>query len=203
MRALLLAGFLLCGCGFAGAQESGAAQGPPGVVVVKYGWAKERVNWEKDPFGGPVESFQDMNRRVGWERSVEAAKKSGPPGEVSKLEQAARTDRAVKARPTRPPRYAFSYKLSVRNTGARAVKEVDWDYVFLDAATGEELGRRQFTSAVKVAPGKRKEFSLLVPSPPTHRISVYALGKREHEGLREQVVLTRVLYEDGTVWRRP
>ena len=34
-------------------------------------------------------------------------------------------------------------------------------------------------------------------------VSVHALDKRERAGLNEQVVLVRVLYEDGTVWQRP
>ena len=111
-----------------------------------------------------------------------------------------RDEKAAKERPPKPPRYAFRYKLSIQNAGPKAIKEVDWDYVFTDAATGEELGRREFTSAEEIGPGKRKELSVLVSSPPTQRVSVYTLGKGERDGLVEQVTVVRILYDDDTAW---
>jgi hypothetical protein len=175
----------------------------PGVAVVKFSWDKERVNWERDPFGGPVENFDEMRVRARNEKRIDDAKRGGGQ-DVDRIRREARADSALLeiARQKGPPRYGFRYKLSVRNDGAKAVKELDWDYVFTDATTHEELGRRQFTSAEKVAPGKSKEFSFFVPHPPTLRVSAYALDKNERAGLDEQVVLVRVLYEDGTVWER-
>jgi hypothetical protein len=119
---------------------------------------------------------------------------------VAKVEREIRDEKVSKTRPSGPPSYAFQYKLTLRNNGAKAIREIDWDYVFLDAATGQELSRREFTSVEKIAPGKRKELYFVIPSPPTHRISAHALDKRERDGLGEQVVLLRVLYADGTVW---
>ena len=112
-----------------------------------------------------------------------------------------RDEKAAKERPPKPPRYAFRYKLSVQNAGPKAIKEIDWDYVFTDAVSGEELGRREFTSTEKIGPGKRKELSVLVSSPPIQRISVYTLGKGERDGLAEQVIVARILYDDGTTWQ--
>ena len=109
-------------------------------------------------------------------------------------------ERAIRSRPPRP-RYAFLYKATFRNGGAKPIKSIAWDYVFFDAGTGEELGRRRFTSAGVIAPGKKKEFSRLIASPPAHRISVYAVGERERDGLREQVVIRRVSYAGGSEWR--
>jgi hypothetical protein len=174
-----------------------------GVAVVKFGWDKERVNWERDPFGGPVENFEEMRVRARNEKRIDDAKRGGGQ-DVDRIRREARADSALLeiARRKGPPRYGFRYKLSVRNEGAKAVKELDWDYVFNDSATGEELGRHKFTSEGRVPPGKGKEFSFFIPNPPTLRVSAYALDKNERAGLREQVVLVRVLYEDGTVWQR-
>ncbi len=129
----------------AGAQKSAPADGPPDLQMVKYSWSKERIGWEKDPFAAPVEDFNDMRGRVSRERRTPTALE----------ERSAGAEKAAKARPAPPPRYAFNYKLSVRSAGPKAIKEIDWDYVFTDAATGEELGRREFTSAEKIDPGKR------------------------------------------------
>jgi len=198
---------------FAAAAAAAAAQTPPpaasqadasGVALVKFSWDKERVNWERDPFGGPVENFDEMRVRARNEKRIDDAKRGGGQ-DVDRIRREARADSALLeiARRKGPPRYGFRYKLSVKNDGAKAVKELDWDYVFTDAATGEELGRHKFTSEGRVPAGKAKEFSFFIPNPPTLRVSAYALdSKNERAGLQEQVVLVRVLYEDGTVWQK-
>jgi hypothetical protein len=180
-----------------------APAAPPDVVVLKHSWSKERINWESDPFGGPVETFDDVRRRQADQRRIERARATGNTAEAAKVEREMRSEQVIKARSPAPPRYAFLYKISVRNEGTKAVKEIDWDYVFTDSMTGEEVGRREFTGVEKIAPGKSKELSFTTPAPPARRISVHALDKRERAGLNEQVVLVRVLYEDGTVWQRP
>ena len=200
MRILALCALFLALAGVARAQTP-AQTAPPDIAVEKYSWTKERIGWEADPFGGPVEGFEDIRRRLADQRRIERARATGNIGEANKVEREMRAEQVIKARPTAPPRYAFSYKLFLRNTGIRTIKEVDWDYVFYDKATGQELGRRQFTGVEKIAPGKGKELAFLVSSPPTQSISVYSLGKKEREGLSEQIVLVRVLYEDGTVWQ--
>lgn len=189
------------------AQTQQPAESQPdasGVAVVKFGWDKERINWERDPFGGPVENFEEMRVRARNEKRIDDAKRGGSP-EVDRIRREARADEALleMARRKGPPRYGFRYKLSVRNEGAKAVRELDWDYVFTDSATNEELGRHKFTSEGRVAPGKGKDFSFFIPNPPTMRVSAYALdSKNERAGLQERVVLVRVVYEDGTVWQR-
>ncbi|HEV2827194.1 MAG TPA: hypothetical protein VGW76_06280 [Pyrinomonadaceae bacterium] len=175
----------------AGAQTPAAAEGPPDFQMVKYSWSKERIGWERDPFAAPVEDFNDMRGRVSRERRPTTALE----------ERSAGAEKAAKARPAPPPRYAFNYKLSVQNTGSKTIRTIDWDYVFTDAATGEELGRREFTSTEKINPGKRKELSVFAFSPPAQRISVYSLGKNERDGMLEQVIVVRILYDDGSVWQ--
>ncbi len=182
---------------------NGATTETPGVVVVKHTWSKERINWESDPFGGPVENFEDVRRRQADQRRVERARASGNTAEAAKVEREMRSEQVIKSRAPAAPRYAFLYKISVRNESPKAIKEIDWDYVFTDAVTGQEVGRREFTGVEKIAPGKSKELSFMTPSAPAQRISVHALDKKERAGLNEQVVLVRILYEDGTVWKRP
>ena len=202
MRTLILVGFLICSGGVTQAQEPRAPQEPPGVMVVKYSWSKERINWEKDPFGGAVENFDDMRRRIADQRRLERARAGGAPGEATKIEREMRSEEVIKARPSAPPRYVFLYKISIRNGGQKTIKEVDWDYIFSGAATGQELDRREFTGVERIGPGKSKELSFQITAPPTKTISTQALNKKEREGLGERVIIVRVLYEDGTVWQR-
>jgi len=194
--------------GAALAQEAAAptaqdASAPPDVVVLKYSWTKERINWLSDPFSPTVENMGDVRRRIGDQRRAERARATGNTAEAAKIDQEQRSEQVIRARPPAPPRYAFRYKISLRNAGPKTIKEIDWDYVFTDTASGEVLGRREFTGAEKIAPGKEKELNFMSPSAPAQKISLQSLNKSEREGLSEQVVLVRILYEDGTVWNRP
>ncbi len=209
MRVLSALLFLACTFAPATAQTQTTppppTEGQPGLAVVKFGWSKERLNWEGDPFGGPNENFDEMRVRMRNEKRILDAKRGGSQIELNKVEREARADSAnierIRARPR--ARYGFMYKVTVQNNGGRAVKEVDWDYVFSDAESRQELGRHRFASEAKIGPGKKKEFAFFIPSPPTQTISAQALNRKERDGLAEEVVVMRVIYEDGTVWERP
>ena len=186
------------------ADDARAQTADPGVEVVKHGWSKERINWERDPFAGPLESFDDARMRMRNEKRIEDAKRGSAP-ETDRLKTEARADDALIAARHRgkPARYVFSYKASLRNNGPKPVTEVDWDYVFFDAATSQEVGRHQFTSEGRLDPGKKRDFGFLISAPPSKTISVHSLNEKENRGVTGQVVLVRVLYADGSVWQRP
>ena len=196
----LIALTLALGSGLAA--QSPAPSTDSSVAIVKYSWAKERIEWEADPFAGPVESFEDVRRRAVDNRRAERARGTGNVGEAAKIEREMRAEQVLKARPPKPPRYIFVYKVGIKNDSDKTITEFDWDYVFFDAATGAEIGRRQFTGVEKIGPGKSKELTFQVSSPPAKTISVYALDKNERRGLTEAVVLVRVTYADGSVWLR-
>ena len=185
------------------AQHRGA-QNPPDVEIVKHSWSKERIGWEKDPFGGPIENFDEMRVRTRNEKRIMDAKR-GSSGESSKVERDALTDQALIAaiHKVPPARYGFSYKVSFQNNGSKEITAIDWDYVFYDLISETELGRREFGSEQKIAPGKTKEVKFFISSPPARRISVQSLEKNERTGLGERIELVRIEYADGTAWQRP
>lgn len=186
----------------ANAQTPTATSSGPDIELVKFSWSKERLNWERNPFGGPNENFHEMQFRARAEKRVSDAKRSNSP-EVGKLEKEAKADTAIAAanQTTKPPRYYFFYRASVKNVSTKQITEIDWDYVFLDAVNGDELDRRQFTSVQNIGPGKQKELVFQLQTPPTRRISVHALDKKERAGLDERVVIVRVKYADGSEWQ--
>lgn len=204
MRSLMLF-CLTLGVAVAAQAQAGTTtiSGVPDVTVVKHSWSKERINWEGDPFGGPVETFDDLRRRMADQRRVERARATGNAGEAAKVEREMRSEQVIKARPPAPPRYGFLYKVSVKNTGEKTIRVVDWDYVFFNAATQSETGRLEFTSDEKIGPGKNKELNAMSRKPPAPTVSVYALDKNERQGIDGQVVVVRIEYTDGTVWQRP
>jgi hypothetical protein len=186
------------------AQTVSSPSDPSGIEVVKFSWAKERINWERDPFGGPVENFDETRARQRNERRIEDAKRGGS-AEVDKIKREARADAAnIAAKHQQPSsRYVFVYKTTVKNLSDKAIKSIDWDYVFFDRETETELGRREFTSEEKISPGKAKELTVTITKPPTQTISLTALNTGERKSLSERVVIMRIDYADGTVWQRP
>ena len=103
------------------------------VQLIKFSWSKERLNWEGNPFGGPNENFHQMQFRARAEKRVSDAKRNNSP-EASKLEKEAKTDAAIVQaanQSSKPPRYYFFYRASVKNASTKAITEIDWDYIFL------------------------------------------------------------------------
>jgi hypothetical protein len=172
--------------------------------VTRCSWTKERIGWEKDPFSGPIENFDEVRARTRNEKRIEDAKR-GNSAEIDKIKREAKADAAniaAKHQDT-PSRYVFVYKATIKNSSAKAIKSIDWDYVFLERGTETEVGRQQFTSEEKIAPGKTKELSVTITKPPTKTISLTALNDNERGALDGRVILVRIEYADGTSWLLP
>lgn len=172
------------------------AQEPSGVEVVKSSWSKVRIGWERDPFGGPLENFDEMRSRTRNERRI-----ANGGGERAKREAKADEANLALKREKNPPKYYFIYKTKIKNNHTSAITRIDWDYVFYERGTDNEAGRQQFTSDEQIGPGKTKELTVTITSPPTHTVSVTSLNLEEHDRFSEKIVLVRVQYADGHVWQ--
>jgi len=172
------------------------AQEPSGVEVIKSSWSKVRIGWERDPFGGPLENFDEMRARARNERRVAQGG-----GDRAKREAKADEANLAKQREKNPPRYYFIYKAKIKNTHTAAITQIDWDHVFYERGTDNELGRQEFTSDEQIGPGKTKELTVTVASPPTRTVSVTSLNLEEHDRFSEKIVIVRVKYADGRVWQ--
>src|SRR6476619_5391405 len=90
MKYLTLAILLALSASVAKAQSTVEA---PGVEVTKFSWDKERIGWERDPFSGPIENFDEVRARQRNERRIEDAKR-GNSAEIDKIRQEAKADAA-------------------------------------------------------------------------------------------------------------
>jgi hypothetical protein len=100
------------------------------------------------------------------------------------------------------PRDGYRYKLTLRNDGVKTIKSIDWDYLFLDPTTQQEIARHQFTSDETIKPGKNKEISVLYLIPPVKLVSARMLNKKDLP-FTQQVVVARIQYSDGSSWQHP
>lgn len=172
------------------------AQEPSGVEVLKSGWSKVRIGWERDPFGGPLENFDEMRSRARNERRVAQ-------GGGDRAKREARADEAnLKTQRQKPPsQYYFIYKAKIKNTHTSAITQIDWDHVFYERDTEIEAGRQEFTSDEEIGPGKTKELTVTVTTPPARTVSVTSLNLEERKRFSEKIILVRVKYADGRVWQ--
>lgn len=201
---ILTALFLFAGLSaVARAQQAPAAEGPPGLTVLKSSWARELIpGWDSSPMG--AESYDAMRARVAAEQRVQRERNAGSKGGVARAEDEAKVyekaNASNKAKASERPRFGYRYKISIRNDGPKAVKSIDWDYVFLDPETQSEVERHQFTSDEKIGPGKQKELSIFNLGPPTRTVSAHASGRKDAPHFTERIVLVRVEYSDGSAW---
>jgi hypothetical protein len=173
-------------------------QEPSGVEVLKASWSKIRIGWERDPFAGPLENFDEMRSRARNERRVAQGG-----GDRAKREAKADEANLAKQREKNPSRYYFIYKTKIKNNHTAAITQLDWDYVFYERGTENELGRQQFTSDEQVGPGKTKELTVTITSPPTRTVSVTSLNLEERDRFSEKIIIVRVQYADGHLWQPP
>ena len=171
-------------------------QDPSGVEVLKSGWSKIRIGWERDPFGGPLENFDEMRSRARNERRVAQ-------GGGERAKRDAKADEAIiaKQREKPPSRYFFIYKTKLKNTSGTAITQIDWDHVFYERDTENEVGRQEFTSDEQIGPGKTKELTVTVTSPPARTVSITSLNLEERDRFTEKIILLRVKYADGRIWQ--
>ena len=175
-----------------------AVQETASIEIVKSSWSKVRIGWERDPFGGPLENFDEMRSRARNERRI-----ANGGGERARREARADEANLAKQRQKAPSQYYFIYKTKIKNNHTSAITQIDWDHVFFERGTENEVGRQQFTSDEQIGPGKTKELTVTVTSPPTHTVSVTSLNLEERERFSERIVLVRVKYADGHVWQAP
>ncbi len=92
--------------------------------------------------------------------------------------------------------YVFKYesRLTVRNTGEKSVKSVEWAHVFYDPATGKELKRYRLQLKQRVAAGETLTLNRAVFIEPDE-------STRHLNAGRQRVQLTRVEFEGGGDWK--
>ena len=175
------------------------------VAVINCSWARERVpGWDKQP--SSAEPFDVTMERIANEQRLQQARNARNPGATTRGENEAKLiEKATLSRKDSKgerPRFGYRYKVRVRNDGAKTIKSIDWDYVFIDKETREEISRRQLTSDEKIQPGKEKELSVFILSPPSKTMKLDKSLKGEAPFV-ERIELFRISYSDGSVWQKP
>ena len=101
------------------------------------------------------------------------------------------------------PSSTYIYSVKIRNTGAKTIRVLVWEYMFIEPDTQKEVGNHRYTSKVNIHPSKCGNVVERSVSPPNMIIDAGNVGKKLREQLSERVVIHRIEYADGSFWQRP
>jgi len=171
------------------------------VAIIKFSWQRERISHR--PSIASLQTSEVLAQQGRRELELSQARNAQDAGRVARVETSMNRQKEAtsKASQTEPPRDGYRYRVTLRNDSEKTIKSIDWDYIFIDPENQNEVARHQFTSDETIKPGKTKEVSVLYLIQPVKTISVRMLSKRDPLPYREQVVISRVLFADGSVWQ--
>lgn len=174
------------------------------LAVLEYKWSKTLLAVGKQDPGAPGPAQLVTRASKNYERDNRGAQQQGirdpqadtVDGRSAAIEKNIQDSRGLK------PVEGFAYRLKVQNTSDKAADIVFWEYQFSDPASPTIIARRQFLCAVKMKPGKATPIEAFSVAGPLEVVSVAGLADKDRKPLQERVVINRVEYVDGSVWRR-
>lgn len=97
----------------------------------------------------------------------------------------------------------YTYEMKVKNTGAKEIRTLIWEYVFAEPDTKREVSRLRFESKVRIGSGKTRNVIMRSLSSPTGTIDAAKADKKAQPQYAEQVIVQRIGYADGSFWQTP
>ena len=175
------------------AQNSGDKSDPIDLTVLNHSWRKESSSQQvsSNPRRPPDE---DRIGQTPAERDILLQRGKEWPNQSVPVPPSRST--------TGGGRDVYVYKITVKNDGAKLIKEVDWEFRFLHPDTQEELGNVRVSSKVNLSPGKTKVIKSRTHQQPIGVVLADQLDNKYRDQFREEVVIHRIVYSDGSAWQR-
>jgi len=183
---------------FVTAQESSDKAAPIDLTVLKHSWHRDFLVWGGN--SNPLQANEDLMRQTRAEKQVIRDRDYSLPNQTTEIPMPVPGPRAIP--PDSKAREVYVYEVTLENKGAKRIKAVDWEFQFLHPETQEMLGSRRIISRVKLSPGKIQTLKVQLFQQPTHVVWADQLGKKYRDQFKEQVIIHRIVYADGSTWRR-
>jgi hypothetical protein len=202
MKTLMLLSVLLTL--FAPGQNPTSFDSSP-VTVLSSRWFKSRQTIEKPDSSGSVPASAMIQANKAWERNRRSdAPRAGEPDPNVDSMDARRAAMEKSVQESRGPKPAdgFSYRAKIKNTSAKTIEVLFWEYQFMPSANPTTVSHRQFLCGVNIKSQRDIDVQGFSLSGPGDVISAGSVADASANGLQERVVINRVEYADGTVWQR-
>ena len=198
MKFLIVAILLLLSPLVATPQTQTQPSEPSDVIVLQKSWRREihQPSMETDPFEA---NNQHRDRVIAQN---EADRQNTRRSETVAVRPREQPINIAKPLPSDSAVF-YVYRIKLRNTGAKTIRALAWEYNFYDQASGKEMGRHQYTTKVKINPNKTLEMVEWSYSPPSQIVDAKKAGKDSGDQLEEKIVISRIEYADGSVWESP
>ena len=183
------------------AQSHTPGKNPPGVVISNQQWRPEVIN--AGSFEDPLSA---ADRQAKWQRDTVQTlsdNKNIERADTKDLHQRpipAITNSSITSALPLIKRYQYDFNL--RNTGAKRIVKVVWEYVFLDQTTKAEASRHRFVTRTNIRPGKSRILNGFSMAQPVKVVNVKNAGRSAEGQYSEEVVILKIDYDDGSVWTR-
>ena len=92
--------------------------------------------------------------------------------------------------------YIYEYRVRVKNTGAKKIKSVVWEYQVTDGSATTVVPQRVFLCAASIKPGSVKQLAARTPSPPRRVVNA------EDTLEKQNVIVNGIEFSDGSTWIR-
>jgi hypothetical protein len=171
----------------------------PRLVVVNEKWRAEYRDpvSDRDPIDEATASVEKKKKVLNAVRLNDQLRAKGmPPRELPRP-----TVKPIK--PRKDPTMTYYYEVTLHNGGKKVISSVTWEYVFKDADTGRELGRRRFENRTSIGAGKTKNIEKKSTLSPTGTINAAATNNTNKESYSEKIIIVSVEYADGSKWQAP
>lgn len=173
------------------------------LTVNNFKWSRARRTIEGPEAEGnaPARAMIPQNRnfarnaRINDPQGVRDPNGDTLDGRSAAMEKSVAESRSPKAKPMD----GYAYRIKVQNASTKVVEIVFWEYQFQDPANPDLLARRQFLCGVSIPAGKGKDLEGFSLSGPSDVVNVKTL---DSGGFKENVLINRVEYSDGTIWQR-
>jgi hypothetical protein len=179
------------------AQEVSA---PSDLTVLEKSWSKESVDLNRGN-ANPLKPNEDLMRVTREQKEFIRARDNTLPNQSTEPSMPAAGPKPVND--GRLLLTSYVYRIKVKNSGAKKIESIQWEYQFLDPVTKEITDQREFWNKLNLSPGKSKKVEHYSPRQPTHVVGADQLGKKYGDQFTERVVIRKIVYTDGTVWQRP
>ena len=171
----------------------------PEMIVLKFSCGKQESG------GHMIRSVQEPDPPMNEPIHIDMSKKEEPQEIKNRRDLAERRAdmRAAEinaALSNQKSRTVYFYHLEVRNTSTKVVKSFAWAYQPGDSPDPSD---RQFFCLVKAKPSESKEFDLFTPLAPSRVVDASKAGDKPKENSIGSVVINKIEYMDGSVWKRP
>ena len=203
MTTLRIGLLLLLLTGSAAAQVSTTTSATPDLTVLKTSWrrvAPDNPILNRSPSSGSVDTAARMAVNASRTNEAESRRLVAESVPAPKL-LSVPSNSDFGPLPVRPWS-GYVYEFTVKNIGAKVIRQVVLEYSFTDPSTQKTVGRRRYNSKVKIRPGVTAKLVVRSSQRPIGTVDATAAGLNQLDQSREQVVIQKIKYADGSVWER-